>query len=159
MSSMTSPVEAKLDARVRPQIVALQASSGFPRPRPVTGAPVTATTEPVRRGRAERAPIRLTRRGRIVVGTAAAIGAAAVASVIWLIIGGQAQASNQAGPSAPLRDSVQRVVVRPGQTLWGIAVKADPQADPRVIIPEIVQLNSLRGTGVQVGQVLWVPKD
>jgi nucleoid-associated protein YgaU len=159
MSSMTSPVEAKLDARVRPQIVALQERTGYPRPRLVTNSPSAPEGERRgRRGRRERTPIRLTRRGRIVVGTAAVIGAAALAGLIWLVIGGQAQASSHAAPAGPWRDSVQRVVVRPGQTLWGIAVKVDPLADPRVVIPEIVELNSLRGTGLRIGQVLWVPR-
>jgi LysM repeat protein len=53
---------------------------------------------------------------------------------------------------------VSRVVVRPGETLWAIAAQADPAADPRAVIPEIIDLNSLSGTSLQVGQVLLVPK-
>jgi|HubBroStandDraft_1064217.scaffolds.fasta_scaffold02180_5 LysM repeat protein len=154
--SMTSAAEAKLDARVRPQIVALQSRIGGPQRRPAATAPVTTAPTPARAGRT---PVRLTRRGRIVAGTLVAIGVVAAASVIWLLITGQAQASGHAGPAAPLRDSIQKVVVRPGQTLWAIATEADPAADPRSIIPEIVEINSLSGTGIQVGQVLWVPKD
>jgi ferric-dicitrate binding protein FerR (iron transport regulator) len=167
---MTSPAEAKLDARVRPQIAAMQARSGYPRLRVVGTEPVTEATETVAdraeaaapagsRWRAKRTPIRLTRRGRIVVGALVAIGAAAAASLIWLAVAGQAQASNHTGSQVPLRDSMQRVVVEPGESLWSIAVKADPEADPRAVIPQIIELNSLRGTGIQAGQVLWVPKD
>jgi hypothetical protein len=106
-----------------------------------------------------RTPVRLTRRGRIVAGVLAGIAAAAVASVIWLVVAGQAQASSHAGAAVPLRSSMVRVVVRPGQTLWEIAAKADPSADPRTIVPQIVTINSLPGTAIDVGQVLWVPRD
>ncbi|HUD36399.1 MAG TPA: LysM peptidoglycan-binding domain-containing protein [Streptosporangiaceae bacterium] len=117
---------------------------------PVAGGPAAAT---------RRTPVRLTRRGRIVVGTLVGITAAAAASVIWLAVAGQAQASSHAGAAVPLRSSMVRVVVRPGQTLWEIAEKADPSADPRTIVPQIVTINSLPGTGIDVGQVLWVPRD
>jgi len=51
-----------------------------------------------------------------------------------------------------------RVVVRPGDTLWSIAAKADPTADPRIVIQQIVDDNALSGTAISVGQVLWVPR-
>jgi hypothetical protein len=118
--------------------------------RPVAGGQAAGT---------RRTPVRLTRRGRIVVGTLAGIAVAAAASVIWLAVAGQAQASSHAGAAVPFRSSMVRVVVRPGQTLWEIAEKADPSADPRTIVPQIVTINSLPGTGIDVGQVLWVPRD
>jgi nucleoid-associated protein YgaU len=160
---MTSPAEAKLDAKVRPQITAMQVRSGYPRLRLVgaEAAKDATPTEPKAAAPrpAERTPLRLTRRGRIVVGALLVIAAAAVASLIWLAVGGQAQAANHVGPQVPLRDSVQRVVVARGDSLWSIAVKTDPDADPRAVISQIVELNSLRETGIQIGQVLWVPKD
>jgi LysM repeat protein len=51
-----------------------------------------------------------------------------------------------------------RVVVRPGQTLWSIASQAEPTADPRLVIQQIIQANSLSGPVIQPGQSLWVPK-
>ncbi len=177
---MTSPAEAKLDAKVRPQIAAMQARSGYPRPGKQTQVVLAADASPrpalrlvgadaseeaaepgpsaAPPRRLERTPIRLTRRGRIVVGALVALGVAAVASLIWLTVTGQAQAASHSGPQVPWRDSVQRVVVRPGDSLWSIADKTDPGADPRAVISQVVELNSLRGTGIQVGQVLWVPK-
>ena len=53
--------------------------------------------------------------------------------------------------------------VRPGDTLWEVAVAADPQADPRDVIDRIVELNSGAGTQfspdapLRVGQRLTVP--
>lgn len=195
---MTSAAEAKLDARVRPQISEMRSRTPYPKRRSDTGSQQTPapapedvpqTTEPVgvaslasARARAEamdaeshgspepcrspgpqrpaagRVPIRLTRRGRIVVGTLIGIGVAATAALIWLAVAGQAQASGsvQAGRSAG--GTVARVVVKPGQTLWGIAAQVDPDADPRVIIPQIIDMNSLSSTAISVGQVLWVPR-
>jgi nucleoid-associated protein YgaU len=165
--NMTSPAEAKLDARVRPQIIELRARTPYPKRRSADDAvpppPAPAPARPGRPGRPgsplrSNPPLRLTRRGRFVVGALAAIGAAAIASLIWLAITGQAQASSSVRPGTPATSSVRRVVVKPGQTLWGIASQADPAADPRAVIGEIMDLNALRGTSIDVGQVLWVPK-
>jgi LysM repeat protein len=83
---------------------------------------------------------------------------AAVAITIWFAVAGQAEASSHVGPRVPASESVWRVVVRPGDTLWAIATKAAPSADPRATIGEILDLNSLTSTAVRVGQVLLVPK-
>jgi len=50
------------------------------------------------------------------------------------------------------------VVVHPGQTLWSIASQAEPTADPRVVMQQIIDLNALRGTSIEPGQRLWVPR-
>lgn len=171
---LTSAAEANLNARVRPQIVALRAKTPYPKRRTEGGgaaavagarpvltvvgpAPVRLQV-PARPPVATRTPVKLTRRGRVVVGVLIGLAVTAVAILIWFAVAGQAQASSQVGPRVPAGKVVSRVVVRPGETLWGIAAKADPAADPRTVIPEIVDLNSLSGTSVQVGQVLLVPK-
>jgi hypothetical protein len=149
---MTSPAEAKLDARIRPDIMVLRSrtvrSAGDRAGQAASGAG---------RRREQPAPIRLTRRGRVAVGVLVAIGAA-LAALLWLAIGGQAEASSHLPRSGSPDRGMFRVVVRPGQTLWSIAVHADPSADPRVIIGEIVSDNELANTGIQVGQTLWVPR-
>ena len=104
------------------------------------------------------APIRLTRRGRIVLGGLITMIVAAMTALIWLAVAGHAQAASHVGPGGPAGHSMLRVVVRPGQTLWSIATKADPAADPRAVIQEIVDDNALAGTAVQAGQVIWVPR-
>lgn len=198
---ITSAAEAKLDARVRPQILQLRSRTPYPKRRSdaesqqaghqsaaeaavqQAAAPVGVASLAVARARAEarvaesprspgpqaesgarhrsarRAPIRLTRRGRIVVGTLIGMAVAAVAAVIWLAVAGQAQASGSTKAGRSVGGTVARVVVKPGQTLWGIATQVDPGADPRVIVPQIVEMNSLSTTAIRVGQVLWVPRN
>ncbi|HET7012657.1 MAG TPA: LysM peptidoglycan-binding domain-containing protein [Streptosporangiaceae bacterium] len=167
----TSAAEANLNARVRPQIVALRAKTPYPKRRPegvaaiAVGGPRPALSlvgaRPAADGRpaaGQRTPIKLTRRGRIVVGTLIGLAMVAVAVLIWFGVAGQAEASSHVGPRVPASDSVSRVVVRPGDTLWAIAATAEPNADPRATMGEILDLNSLTSTAVRVGQVLLVPK-
>ena len=112
-----------------------------------------------RRARAARpSPIRLTRRGRIVVAALAIIASAAVASVVWLAVAGQAQASGRITPTENGSQSMRRIVVKSGQTLWSLAVWAEPTADPRGVIQQIIDANSLAGPAIQPGEVLWVPR-
>jgi hypothetical protein len=151
---MTSAAEAKLDARVRPQISELRSRTPYPKRRSDAGPEEAQSPTPAARP----ASIRLTRRGRVVVGTLIGIGVAALAAIIWLAVAGQAQASGNAKAGRPAGGTVARVVVQPGQTLWGIAAKVDPGADPRTIIPQIVDMNALGSTAISVGQVLWVPR-
>jgi len=98
--------------------------------------------------------VRLTRRGRVVVMAAAtlAIGVAAI------VAGGAAHATGHSGAPAGPGSGVTRVEIRPGESLWSVAEAYDPDADTRVVISEILQLNSLTGDQVQPGQVLWVPR-
>ena len=48
--------------------------------------------------------------------------------------------------------------MRPGQSLWSLAEAYDPDADPRLVVQQIRQLNSMAGDQVQPGEVLWVPR-
>ena len=99
-------------------------------------------------------PLRLTRRGRIVV----AVTAALLVTIISLLAAGVAQATNHAPSPRAARQNLVQVVVRPGQTLWSVAESADPDQDTRVVVRQIVDLNSLSGPTVQAGQQLWVPR-
>jgi LysM repeat protein len=49
------------------------------------------------------------------------------------------------------------VTVQPGESLWAIAVDADPNRDARDTIADIVQLNNLEDGKVMPGQQLFVP--
>lgn len=114
----------------------------------------------VRTGRTRRAaePARLTRRGRIVVTGVSAliIGLASVA------LAATAHATRGAGPGgaggAHPGKYVARVMVRPGQSLWTLAEGYDPDADTRLVIADIEQLNSLTTDRLQPGEMLWVPR-
>jgi hypothetical protein len=100
------------------------------------------------------APLRLTRRGRVVVATAAAL----LVTVVSLLLAGVAQATNDAPSSRAARQHLVQVVVHPGQSLWSVAESADPGQDPRAVIQQIIDLNSLNGDTVFAGQQLWVPR-
>ncbi len=95
--------------------------------------------------------IRLTRRGRLVLLTAALL----LAFVGFTVLSGPAMSTGDAHHAAP-----QSVVVASGETLWDIAQRIAPGADPRDVIAEIVDLNALSDAGaIRVGQKLFVPGD
>ena len=99
-------------------------------------------------------PLRLTRRGRVVL----AVVAALLVTVISLLAAGAAQATNDGPSSGTARHGLVQVVVRPGQSLWSVAEKAAPDRDTRAVIQQIIDLNSLTGDTVSAGQQLWVPR-
>jgi hypothetical protein len=105
-------------------------------------------------GNAAPAPLRLTRRGRIVIAAAAAL----VVALLSLLVTGQAWATGHSAPPRGADRSLGQVVVLPGQSLWSVAQSADPNADPRLVMQQIVELNGLTGDTLQSGQRLWVPR-
>jgi hypothetical protein len=100
------------------------------------------------------APLRLTRRGRVVVALAAAL----LATLVSLLLAGVAQATNDGPSPRAARENLVQVIVRPGQSLWSVAESADPGQDTRAVIQQIIDLNSLNGDAVFAGQQLWVPR-
>ena len=48
-------------------------------------------------------------------------------------------------------------MVAPGETLWTIAARVNPEIDPRAVIDQIMDLNVINGSNVYAGQVLLVP--
>jgi len=131
---------------------------------PHQAAPHQAAARPAVPRRAARraapglAPLKLTRRGRLVV-TAMAVLLVAAGSVA---LAGAAQAIGHSGATprpGTAGAAITKVEVRPGQSLWTLAEAYDPNADTRQVIQEILQLNSMRTDQVQPGQVLWMPRD
>lgn len=100
------------------------------------------------------APLRLTRRGRVVVALAAAL----LVTLVSLLLAGVAQATNDGPSPRTARENLVQVIVRPGQSLWSVAESADPDQDTRAVIQQIIDLNSLNGDTVFAGQQLWVPR-
>lgn len=94
-------------------------------------------------------PLRLTTRGRVMLGMLAGL------VVAGSLLG--AQQSAQAGaPEAPV--PVVRHIVERGDTLWQLAVSvADPGEDVRDVVAELQALNGLPGQDVRVGQELLLP--
>ena len=100
------------------------------------------------------APLRLTRRGRVVVALAAAL----LVTLVSLLLAGVAQATNDGPSPRAARENLVQVIVRPGQSLWSVAESAVPDQDTRAVIQQIIDLNSLNGDTVLAGQQLWVPR-
>ena len=119
-------------------------------------APGSGQTPRVRATRPETAnpPLRLTRRGRVVVAVAAAL----VLAALSLVIASTAQATNHPVSARAAQQGLAQVTVHPGQSLWSVAESADPAADTRVVIQQIIELNGLTGNVVFTGQRLWVPR-
>lgn len=94
-------------------------------------------------------PVRLTRRGRLVIFIAISV----LLAVLAIVLGASVAASDDA--SAVSTTTVQ---VQAGQTLWDIAAEANPDGDVRATIDDIVRLNSLpNASGLKMGSTLAVP--
>jgi nucleoid-associated protein YgaU len=93
-------------------------------------------------------PVRLTRRGRIVL---------TLVMMIGLVLAGFTLgrgSSQAAGHSHPVRHTV---TVRAGDTLWSVAARVAPHSDPREVIAEIQAANKLSSAVVTPGETLIVP--
>jgi hypothetical protein len=131
--------------RPRPQGRPVSPPQALPRPaRPQAARPQAP------RPQQAQLPLRLTRRGRVVV----AVLAALVAGVFCLIAASTAQATNHGAASG----GTAKVTVRPGQSLWSVAESADPNQDTRLVVQQITELNGLTSQVVYAGEQLWVPR-
>jgi nucleoid-associated protein YgaU len=143
MSSMVIDVEQVASARGR--LSSSRDAAGLSRRaegrgRPARPRPSTATGDPA---------LRLTRRGRLVV----VLVVLALAYVALTMVSAPAASTGQVR-----HVHAHTVVVTPGETLWDIARSVAPESDPRDVIAEIVDLNSLTDPGaIRVGQPLDVP--
>jgi hypothetical protein len=102
-------------------------------------------------------PVRLTRRGRIVVAGLVLACLTVAALLISLLASGGAQATNHGQARAGFQ-GMHEVVVRPGQTLWSIASAAEPTADTRAVVQEIMTANALTSANISAGQLIWIPR-
>jgi len=118
---------------------------------------VSGTVLARRQAAGSRTPVRLTRRGRAVVACLLVTGLTVGALLISLLASGGAQATNN-GQARAGYQGMHQIVVRPGQTLWSIASAAEPSADTRVVVQEIMTANALTSGDINAGQLLWVPR-
>ncbi len=97
-------------------------------------------------------PLRLTRRGRLVVTMLVAAVLAAVG-----LLGARTALAGEDAASASMR----QVTVAPGDTLWSIAAESvaaeGGRGDVRERVAEIADLNALESSSIVVGQELVVP--
>jgi nucleoid-associated protein YgaU len=141
-----------------------------PRPRPAGVRACSAALRAEPAATAQQAPVvlrsavepavsqaprpRLTARGRSVL----AAGAVIVGSLLWFGVASAQGAEHGVPSGAGGQAAIAQVVVQPGQTLWSIALQADPSADPRLVVQRIVAMNSLTGENLTAGQHLRVPQ-
>jgi LysM repeat protein len=97
-----------------------------------------------------RTPIRLTRRGRVVLVCFLVLLTLATSA---LALRDSSVATNRSGE---LR--YRTVVVSPGQTLWEIARESAPGVDPRITVARIMKFNALTSAVVQPGQEIAIPR-
>jgi len=67
-------------------------------------------------------------------------------------------APHSGGAPAAAHAGDTRVFVQPGDTLWSIAQRTRPDADPQAVVQDILSDNHLSSAAVTVGQRLWVPR-
>ncbi len=117
------------------------------RPRAARPASPARSSRAVSR---EVAPVRLTRRGRLLL----LMVVLALAFAAFTLLSSPAVSTDQTHHATQ-----HTVVVGAGQTLWDIATRIAPGEDPRTVIADIVDLNQLPDAGsIRIGQQLFVPQ-
>lgn len=96
--------------------------------------------------------LRLTRRGRVVFGTLAALLIAGVFAIGAAILAPSAVATAEQSTQ-----EFPRVLVAPGDSLWSIAANLDPAADTRDVVSEIARLNQISASSLVAGDSIAVP--
>jgi LysM repeat protein len=119
-----------------------------------TARTTTARTTGVRTADTSARPaarLRITRRGRVVLG---ALLAAPIAIALAVSTLGSPPA--EAGSTVSTAN-FDHITVAAGESLWELAAWIAPEADPRQVVSDLVALNQLPSTAVQPGQRLAIP--
>ncbi len=123
---------------------------------PVQGiAAKVARDGAARGGRNLSSPLRLTRRGRLVLfGLPLMIMAA-----VLMTAPGYFNSPATAADTQEALETTETVTytVAPGDTVWKIAEVVAGDADPRNLVQGIMELNGLESSTIHVGQQLYVP--
>ena len=91
------------------------------------------------------APLRLTRRGVVLLAVSVAVLAVGLVLSAWL-------SAPNAAAGRPAQPAT--VVVHDGDTLWSIAGRVAPERDPRAAVADLQRANHLVGVELTPGQVL-----
>jgi nucleoid-associated protein YgaU len=103
------------------------------------------------RAQAEPAPLRLTRRGRMLLTAVSVVVFGAAVVVLGLRVAGVLEPGPHFTHTVPVQ-------VTPGQTLWSIAESTNPGQDPAIVVERIADLNNLTTPAdIVPGQTLKVP--
>ncbi|UYM04597.1 LysM peptidoglycan-binding domain-containing protein [Solicola gregarius] len=106
-----------------------------------------AAARPVRRP--TDGTLRLTRRGRVVI----LVSALLIAFGGFVAFGPSVIATDESGPKPAT------ITVHPGETLWEIAGRVNPDGDVRSTVDDIAELNGVSDAGeLQMGTELAVPR-
>lgn len=95
--------------------------------------------------------LRLTGRGRRFL--TLLISLPLVVAAFWFAMNGGGAIATLGGSDA----GFEYVTVEPGESLWQLAEQIAPQADPRDVIADVMQLNQLDSADVFAGQELAIP--
>ncbi len=120
---------------------------------PVAFAPVRSAQPVGAPSRTAQPRLRITRRGRMVLGALLATPLA-----VALAVSALSSAPAQAGSTASTA-SFEYISVATGESLWELAEWIAPEADPREVIADIVALNQLPSADVHPGQRLAIPAE
>lgn len=95
-------------------------------------------------------PLRLTRRGRVVI----VVACLALVFGAFVAFGPSVIATDEAG-QAPAT-----VMVHPGDTLWEIAGRVNPDGDVRGTVDDIIEMNDIDDAGaLPIGAEIAVPSE
>jgi len=135
--------EPVVDPGCAPLRVVAPAPAPVRRPADPALAPVAVLHPPL----AEPRPLRLTQRGMVAV--AVLVGLLAL-GLVWLARASAPQARTH-------RTAPHVVTVQAGDTLWAIATRVAPGADPQAEVDRLKHVNHLSGSELVPGQQLRVP--
>ncbi len=94
--------------------------------------------------------LRLTPRGRAVFATLAA--APLVAGLVFATVTAPASAGDDVSTA-----TFSTVTVESGESLWTIAERIAPEADPREVVSQLKRLNALEDSALLAGQTIAIP--
>jgi len=94
--------------------------------------------------------LRITRRGRVVLGLALALPVMALS--VFLASSGALAERDAAS------NDFEYMTVLSGDTLWSIATMISPHEDPRDVVANIISLNQLETASLMPGQEIALPR-